>query len=596
MKQYLAYLLILLACSLQPVVAQNNRTQSKKKAQKEVKGKTSAKQKATGKATTKGGQRSTRDKKPAQKETTQKQQKYVATKEIKGLQQENQRIKQEIKQHEAEYQEKQRDVDTRLKKIITLDTEIEQHEKEINDATTDINSIDENIAILKTQLNNLEQQLGERRARFIRSMRYMARHRSIQDKVMFVFSAKSLSQMYRRLRFVREYAAYQRAQGERLQQKQRQVDEKRTQLSQVRQQKNNLRYQRRQAKAAVANKKAEQQRMVETLQQDQKVLQKVISDRKKKQQALDAQIERLINIEIRKARERAAAEAKKRAAEQAAEAKKRAEALAKKREAAKKAAEENARRIAEAKRKEAEARKREAEARAKAKAEAEKAEKERQRAEAEAREAKREKERKAAEKRAREAEERAREAEERKERAEQQTREAEAQRQAAERKAAAEKQRHEREVAEEQKRTEAAKENLSSADRAMTGSFANSKGRLPMPISGRIVSHFGDYNVEGLSGVKLNNSGINIKASAGAPVKSVFKGEVSSIFSYGGTTVVMVRHGAYITVYANLRSVSVRQGQQVGTGQTLGTVDSNGILQFQLRKETTKLNPEAWLR
>ena len=51
-----------------------------------------------------------------------------------------------------------------------------------------------------------------------------------------------------------------------------------------------------------------------------------------------------------------------------------------------------------------------------------------------------------------------------------------------------------------------------------------------------------------------------------------------------------------ITVYANLRNVSVRQGQKVGTGQTLGTVGSDGVLQFQLRKETAKLNPESWLR
>lgn len=122
----------------------------------------------------------------------------------------------------------------------------------------------------------------------------------------------------------------------------------------------------------------------------------------------------------------------------------------------------------------------------------------------------------------------------------------------------------------------------------MTGSFANAKGRLPMPLAGKIVSHFGNYNVEGMSNVRLSNSGINIKGAAGGAVKSVFKGEVSSIFGYGGTMVVMVRHGAYITVYANLRNVSVRQGQKVGTGQTLGTVGSDGVLQFQLRKETAQ--------
>lgn len=594
MKRFIVYLIVVLVCGVETASAQRTPTRRTKKAQTAAKPAAPAKKPAAKTAQPTQQRRRNRNAKP--QKAAQQQPSYVATKEIKGLQQENQRIKQEIKQHEAEFQEKQRDVDNRLKHIITLDTEIGQHQRDIDHITHDIKGIDNNIGILKSQLNNLEQQLAERRTRFIRSMRYMARHRSIQDKLMFIFSAKSLSQMYRRLRFVREYAAYQRAQGERIQEQQRQVDDKRAQLGRIRQKKRDLRYQGQQAQAVVTAKKAEQESVVASLKQDQKVLQGVIADRKKKQQALDAQIDRLIRIEIQKARERAAAEAKKRAAERAAQAKKRAEALAKKRAEAQKAAEENARRVAEAKRKEAEAKRKEAEARAKAKAEAEKAEKERQLALEQQRAAKREQDRAKAEQRAREAEQRAREAEQQQAKAEQQSREAEAKRQAAERKADADKQRRAREVAEEQKRADAANSNLSSADQAMTGSFANAKGRLPMPLSGRIVSHFGSYNVEGMSGVQLSNSGINIKGAAGAAVKSVFKGEVSSIFSYGGTMVVMVRHGAYITVYANLRNVSVRQGQKVGTGQTLGTVGSNGTLQFQLRKETAKLNPEAWLR
>ena len=86
-------------------------------------------------------------------------------------------------------------------------------------------------------------------------MRYMARHRSIQDKLMFVFSAKNLTQMYRRLRFVREYAAYQRAQGEQLKVKQLQVDEKHTQLKHVRVNKSNLLYKDRLVHAQMERKR-----------------------------------------------------------------------------------------------------------------------------------------------------------------------------------------------------------------------------------------------------------------------------------------------------------------------------------------------------
>ncbi|MBW4898498.1 peptidoglycan DD-metalloendopeptidase family protein [Prevotella denticola] len=536
---------------------------------------------------------------------------YVTTEEIKGLQKQNQQLQKEISEHEEEVKIKQKDVDSRLQKIVRLDTEIGQHQRTIDNIATDIKGLDTNIGILKGQLSSLEAQLGERRARFIRSMRYMARHRSIQDKLMFVFSAKSLTQMYRRLRFVREYAAYQRAQGEQLKAKQQQVDQKHTQLKQVRGNKSNLLYKDRQVHAQMERKRVEQQTVVASLQNDQKVLQGVIAQRRQQQQALNAQIDRLIQIEIQKARARAIAEAKAQAAARAAAARKRAEELARKKAAAEAAARENARRIAEA-------RAREEKAKAAARAAAEAAEKARQEAAAKAAAARAaaektrqealQKERAAARERAirkaeqqeaaaRAAQEKAEaRADQEKARADQAAREAEATRVAAERKAAADRERAARETAAARASASESNDMLSSADRAITGSFANNRGRLPMPLSGRIVSHFGQYNVAGMSNIRLNNDGINIKGAPGSAVRSVFMGEVSGVFMAGGMSVVMVRHGIYISVYANLGSVSVGKGQKVGTGQTIGTVGRSGILQFQLRKETAKLNPEQWLR
>ena len=118
-----------------------------------------------------------------------------------------------------------------------------------------------------------------------------------------------------------------------------------------------------------------------------------------------------------------------------------------------------------------------------------------------------------------------------------------------------------------------------------------------MPITGsyKIVSHFGTNTVEGLKNVQLDNKGINIQGQEGCQARAIYNGEVSAIFGYGGKMAVMVRHGEYISVYFNLSSVSVSKGQHVSTRQTLGTVGSNNILQFQLRKQTGKLNPEQWL-
>lgn len=166
---------------------------------------------------------------------------------------------------------------------------------------------------------------------------------------------------------------------------------------------------------------------------------------------------------------------------------------------------------------------------------------------------------------------------------------------AAERKAEVDNAREKREVEAARREAESSDNAFSTEDRQLSGSFANNKGRLPMPMSGRIISHYGQYSVEGLHNVQLSNNGINIKGSPGAAVRSVFAGEVSAVFGFSGTTVVMVRHGSYISVYCNLATVNVRKGQKVSARQSLGTVSGDGILQFQLRKETAKLNPEQWL-
>lgn len=534
---------------------------------------------------------------------------YITTSAIKDLREKNQAIQKEIQENELQVKKKQKDVDQRLQKIMLLDTEIGQQQKTIDQIATDVKGINGNIEVLKGQLKSLQTQLTERRKKFILSMRYMARHRSIQDKIMFIFSAKSLSQMYRRLRFVREYASYQRAQGELLKAKQAQIDNKHIQLKQVRGQKYTLLYKDRQAHAQMQSKRLEQQQVVNSLKKDQQTLQTVIAQRRKTQQTINAQIDKLVAIEIQKARIRAQAEARAQAAARAAAAKKRAEDMARKREAAIKAAQENARRVAEAKA-------REAKAKAMAEAAARAAEKERREAAEKAEKARQEAEkarqaalqeasarREAARKKAEDAERKAKEAQQRAEKkaaaekalAYQQAREAEANRIAAERKAAADKERAARE-AEAARKANTADNSLTNADRAMTGSFANNRGRLPMPMAGKIVTHFGQYNVAGMSNIRLNSNGINIKGAAGSPVRSVFMGEVSGIFNAGGSTIVMVRHGIYISVYCNLANVSVHRGQNVGTGQTLGTVNSTGVLHFQLRKETAKLNPEQWIR
>jgi septal ring factor EnvC (AmiA/AmiB activator) len=470
---------------------------------------------------------------------------------VNSLKNEQAQVRKQIREQERRLRANEQDVKKRLQNLMALTNEIADKRRTIDTIRHDISLLDGNIHTLEMQLKMLEKELQERKNRYQNSMRYMHRNRSIQSQMMFIFSAKNFSQMYRRLRFVREYAAYQQAQGEAVLSMQHQVNDAFVELKNSKREKNVLLSRGEQEKKSLENKQVEQEQVVSSLKKQQKTIQTIIDQQKKRDIELNAQIDRLIAEEIARAKARAEAEAKRKAAEAAA--KKRAEELARKKAAAEAAARENARRIAEAKAREEKAK---AAARAAAKKSAEE-----------------------------------------KARAARAAREAEKARLAAERKAAAEAKAREREVAEAKKitKTEYA---VSSVDRQLTGNFESNRGRFPMPVVGsyRIVHRFGTNTVTDVKGhVTLDKKGIDIKGQPGAAVRCIFDGEVSAVFSYSGTTVVIVRHGSYLSVYCDLASVNVSRGQRVSTNQTLGRLGSDGMMQFQLRKGNSKLNPESWL-
>ena len=265
---------------------------------------------------------------------------------IRGLQGQRSLIQKKIKEQEQALRKNQADVKERLNTLLTLNSQIDERQKNINGIESDINHINGNINILKAQLQTLEQQLQDRRTKYIKSMRYLAHNRTVQDKLMFIFSAKTFTQMYRRLRFVREYADFQKAQGQMVQLKQAQVDGKHKQLQQVKGQKSNLLYKGKKEKEALEGQQDEQKKVVASLQNQQKTIQKIITEQRQKDAALNAQIDRLVAQEVAKARARAAEEAKRQAAAKAA-AQRRAAELAKKKAAAEAAAREKPKRLQE---------------------------------------------------------------------------------------------------------------------------------------------------------------------------------------------------------------------------------------------------------
>jgi septal ring factor EnvC (AmiA/AmiB activator) len=147
---------------------------------------------------------------------------------------------------------------------------------------------------------------------------------------------------------------------------------------------------------------------------------------------------------------------------------------------------------------------------------------------------------------------------------------------------------------------------LTPTDIALANNFEGNKGKLYWPVEkGFISDHFGEHPHPLAPQVMVDNLGVDIRTSAHAPVRSVFEGTVSSVFTMEGRQIVMIQHGNYFTIYTGLATVSVKKDQHVSTLQTLGTVAENeeGVptIGFQIwrsyggKKNQVKLNPEPWL-
>jgi murein hydrolase activator len=135
--------------------------------------------------------------------------------------------------------------------------------------------------------------------------------------------------------------------------------------------------------------------------------------------------------------------------------------------------------------------------------------------------------------------------------------------------------------------------------------FESNKGDLPWPVSaGLITSRFGRQPHPSLSGIEVNNNGIDFTTEKDASVLAIYAGTVTSVFNIPGAGQnIIVTHGTYKTVYSGLASVSVKVGDKVSLKQKLGSVLYDGeeyTLHFEIWKVNseagTAQNPEGWIK
>ena len=419
----------------------------------------------------------------------------TATRTLESVRKDKSTTEKKISETATKLNTNTKELQRQINRLNSLNGDIEANRNKVRDLRSHIDSLGTAINATADSIKILEDDLEAMRLAYAKALRKLQPHAASTGELSFIFSAKSFSEAYSRIRYLRRFSAWRERRAENIRRGIDRIAAQRARLTSLRHSQDQAYRKAEETQSTLSRQQAESEKMVTSLRKEDSALRAMLKEQKRKSAALDRELDRLI------------------AAEQA--------------------------RIA--------------------REEAEKARREKEKNKTKGSSGSKD------------------------------TTASDAGRSA-------------KDVASANAPTRTA---ASTSASALTGSFEANKGRLLFPVAGsyKIVRRFGRQPHPTLRHVETENSGIDIEVSPGTQARSIFAGKVSAIFRQDGfNSIVMIRHGRYISIYANLSAVTVKQGDSVKAGQNIGTVfsdpdDSNRTtLHFEIRNERQKLNPSQWVR
>ena len=476
-------------------------------------------------------------------------------------------VQQEIASTRAKIKENEQAVKKGLADLNVLQGEIAEGKKKLDDASRQVNELTQKISTVEQDISKEEGELRRLREEYLKAVKKMRVKRKSASTLSFIFSSKSFSEAMRRMRYLREFSAWRDRQSDIIGDKVVKLKSQKELLAKTKTEKDAALTEQNRLQSKLQTQYKEQDAVVVKLKANGDALRTYLAQKQSEANVLKGRVAALIAEEQRKA------EAERKAREEAAalKEKQRKEQLARA-EAEKKAAEAKAAKEREIAAAEAKAK---ADAAAKDKAKQEKPKQDKPKKENKKPEKKNEVAKK--EETKNESSKTYAEARQRRPRGDNAT----------------------------------SSENLSKPSapanntKAAGGDFAQMKGSLPRPVAGsfRITSQFGRHALPDLPNVMYDNPGIDAEVAAGASAQAVFGGKVSGVYVVPGySTVVIVNHGNYYTVYGNIQNAAVKVGDTVKQGQNLGKLapsdddPSHSSIHFEVWHNRDKMNPTQWIR
>ena len=414
---------------------------------------------------------------------------------VKSLKRKQRQAKQNIEMTNRLLNENKKNQKTTANSITVISRQIEERENLIKALNDEVGILDRDLSNINAEKSQLEEKLQELRKEYAKLLYHYYFHKTKSNAVFYILSSESLTQGFRRLRYVQQYSNYRKEQAQKIQQVTNELGQKETLLSRVKEEKHNTLKGKQVESNKLLKSKESKQKMLTELSQKESDLKVKLEKQQRQVEVLNKKIDDMIAAEIAKQEAQRKAKAK-------AEAERKAKAAASKKPATSGTAAKPSAPSAPS-----------------------------------------------------------------------------------------------TPSAPVTKPTAPASEGKS----LVSGGFESNRGRLPWPVRGIVTGHFGLHPHPVLDHVQVNNKGIYIQTTANSDASAVYDGEVTQVFAIpGNNNAIIVKHGIYRTVYANLTTTYVKVGDKVKARQKLGRVfvdqeADKTELYFMLYKESVLQNPELWL-
>ena len=233
------------------------------------------------------------------------------SKQQKELEAQRIRLKKEIKQINTILFKNSKTRKNALTEVEDLQVKLNVRSELIKVTNQQANLLTSKIRINEKNISVQRKELEDLKSEYANLIRKSYESKSLQNRLMFLFSSENFLQAYKRLRYLKQYVRYRRKQGKAISEKAKLLQQLNQMLSNEKADKILLIEENRIVQKEIEKEKKEQNTLIKNLERKQKKLASQISKKEKQQRAIDREINRLIREAIAESNSRAGKKGKK---------------------------------------------------------------------------------------------------------------------------------------------------------------------------------------------------------------------------------------------------------------------------------------------